>query len=49
METKEDFTVNEIDIKCRNKRKVYSVLVSEDGLYLPPMPECTKSFSGGLD
>ena len=48
METEDDFTVNDIGIKCRSKREVYSVLTSEGGLYLPPMPDCTQKFLRGV-
>ena len=48
MEAEDDFTVNDIGIKCRSKREVYSVLTSEGGLYLPPMANCTQKFLRGV-
>ena len=48
MEAEDDFTVNDIGIKCRSKREVYSVLTSEGTLYLPPMADCTQKFLRGV-
>ena len=38
------FTVNDIGVKCRSKREVYTVLSSEGGIFLPPISDATQKY-----
>ena len=44
MEDYQDFTVNDIGVKCRSKREVYTVLSSESGIFLPPISDATQKY-----
>ena len=48
MEDGLDFTVNDIGIKCRSKREVYTVLSSEGGIFLPPIVDATQKYLRAL-
>ena len=44
MEDYQDFTVNDIGVKCRSKREVYTVLSSEGRIFLPPISDATQKY-----
>ena len=44
MEHNQDFTINDIGVKCRSKREVYTVLSSEGGIFLPPISDATQKY-----
>ena len=44
MENKQDFTVDDIGVKCRSKREVYTVLSTEGGIFLPLISDATQKY-----
>lgn len=48
MDMFEDYNVNDVGVKCRSKREVYTVLTTEGGLYLPPMQDATQKYLRAL-
>ena len=39
MESYEEIGINDLEIKARSKKEVYSLLVTEDGIYLLPLTD----------
>ena len=44
MEYEQDFTVNDIGVKLRSKREVYTVLRTKGGIFLPPISDATQNY-----
>ena len=44
MKNEQDFTVDDIGVKCRSKREVYTVLSTEGGIFLPPISDATQKY-----
>ena len=39
-----DFTIKDLAAKCLNKSKLYHILATEGGMYLPPMQDSTQNY-----
>ena len=48
MEDGLNFTVNDIGVKCRSKREVYTMLSSESEIFLPPIVDATQKYLRAL-
>ena len=40
----QDFIINDIGVKCRSKREVYTVLSSEGGIFINPNLDETQKY-----